>query len=207
LKYGDELLDLKGPRVTLARITSRLLPAPLVNLYVGIIVSLWSPVGLGPILTPLVSILICIGIMVVLPIVPILYSAWRGHVDLDVSERESRPKFFLFSLLCYGLAYILYWYLGSLVMMTLAAAYFFVTAALMTASLKTKVSVHAAGVGGPGTVVILMFGPVALVFTVLWVAVVWSRTALHQHTLAQSIAGLVIGIVVAAIATVLVYAL
>jgi membrane-associated phospholipid phosphatase len=206
LKYGDELLDLKGPTITLARITSRLLPAPLVNLYVGIILSLWSPVGLGPTLRPLESILICIVAMVVLPIVPILYSAWRGHVDLDVSERESRPKFFLFSLLCYALAYIVYWYLGSLAMMTLAAAYFLVTAAVMTASFKTKVSVHAAGVGGPGTVIILMFGPVALVFTLLWVAVVWSRTALRQHTLAQSIAGLAIGILVAAVATVLVYA-
>lgn len=205
MKYGDELLDLQGTRISLARVISRLSAAPLINFYVGIAFSLWSPIGLGPFLTPLTSILICTGIMVILPVVPILYAARKGSIDLDVSVRESRPRFFAFSLCCYISAYFIYWYLGSLVMSTLAAAYFFVTAGVMAASFKTKVSVHAAGVGGPGTGLIVVFGVPALIVVPAWIAVVWARTALLQHTYRQSLGGLLTAIGISAVVFVLMY--
>ncbi len=68
LRFHDEILGLKGFDVTIARIISRLLPAPLINFYVGVIIGLTAPAGLGPTMTPLSAILVCTSVMVILPI-------------------------------------------------------------------------------------------------------------------------------------------
>jgi len=196
MKYGDELLDLHGKRVAMARAISRLTPAPLINLYIGIIFSIYSPIGLGPFLTPLSNILLCIIMMVILPITPILYSARNGTVDLDVSDWESRKKFFLFSLPFYAAAFIVYWLLGCVVMSAIAAAYFTVTSGVTIANQKSKVSVHGAGIGGPGTALFFVFGCFALPVIIVWILVIWSRTVLKQHSLKQSIAGVLLGIII-----------
>jgi membrane-associated phospholipid phosphatase len=196
MKYGDEVLDLHGRRVAVARVISRLAPAPLINLYVGIIFSLFSPIGLGPILTPFSNILLCIIMMVILPITPILYSAMKGVVDLDVSEWESRTKFFLFSLPFYAGAFIVYSLLNCVVMSALAAAYFTVTSGVTIANQKSKVSVHGAGIGGPGTALFFVFGWFALPVIIVWILVIWSRTILKQHSLKQSVAGVLLGIII-----------
>ncbi|MGY5872109.1 MAG: hypothetical protein RTV72_07700 [Candidatus Thorarchaeota archaeon] len=196
MKYGDELLDLQGRRVSVARMISRLTPAPLINLYVGIIFSLFSPIGLGSFLTPLSNILLCIIMMVILPIAPILYSARKGRVDLDVSDWESRTKFFLFSLPVYALAFLVYLLLGCIIMSSLAAAYFTVTSGVTLANQRTKVSVHGAGIGGPGTALLIVLGWIAFPVFIGWVLVIWSRTILRQHNFVQSIGGVLLGIVI-----------
>ena len=184
---------------------SRLTPAPLINLYVGIIFSWYSPIGLGSTLTPTTSLLLCIIFMVVLPISPIIFEAARGNIDLDVSQRESRTKFFLFSLLCYVLAFILYHLYSCTVMSALAAAYFTVTLGVTIVSLRTKVSVHCAGVGGPGTALIYVFGAIATPVILLWILVIWARTVLQQHSMIQSISGVFLGVIITALTYPFVY--
>ncbi|TFG29769.1 hypothetical protein EU528_09225 [Candidatus Thorarchaeota archaeon] len=196
MKYGDELLDLQGRRVFVARAISRLTPAPLINLYVGIIFSLYSPIGLGLILTPLSNIILCIIMMVILPITPILHSARKGNVDLDVSEWEDRTKYFLFSLPFYAGAFIMYSILGCVIMSALAAAYFTVTSGVTIANQKSKISVHGAGIGGPGTALFFVFGWIAFPVVIMWILVIWSRTVLEQHSLSQSIGGVFLGIII-----------
>jgi membrane-associated phospholipid phosphatase len=196
MRYGDELLNLHGRRVVVARVISRITPAPLINLYVGIIFSLYSPIGFGPILTPLSNIILCIFMMVILPITPILYSAKKGHVDLDVSEWESRTKFFLLSLPVYASAFLMYWILDCMIMSALSAAYFTVTSGVTIANQRTKVSVHGAGIGGPGTALFYVFGWYAIPVVFVWILVIWSRTILKQHTLKQSITGVMLGLVI-----------
>ncbi|MHA1290923.1 MAG: hypothetical protein ACTSPB_26360, partial [Candidatus Thorarchaeota archaeon] len=58
------------------------------------------------------------------------------------------------------------------------------------------VSVHGAGIGGPGTALFFVFGWLALPVVFAWILVIWSRTVLKQHTLKQSIAGVMLGIVI-----------
>ncbi len=205
MKFGDQLLDLEGRDVVLARIISRLTPAPLINLYVGIIFSWSSPIGLGPILTPLTNMMLCVCLMVILPITPILFEAWHGNVDLDVSVRESRTKFFLFSILCYIIAFSAYTLLDCLIMSALSAAYLTVTVGVMVASLRTKVSVHGAGIGGPGTALFFVYGWIAFPVIFLWILVILSRTILKQHTLTQSIAGVLLGVIITTITYPFVY--
>jgi len=196
LKYGDEHLDISGMQVSIARAISRVTPAPLVNLYVAVILALWSPIGLGPVLSPLLAILICVALMVVIPVLPIMLEAWRGSVDLDVSAREQRAKFFMFSLVCYVLAYAIYTVLECPIMSSLAVAYFFVTLGIMLVSFKTKVSVHVAGVAGPGTGLIVIFGVNALPVILLWIVVGWARTVLRQHSPTQSLTALILAVVI-----------
>lgn len=134
--------------------------------------------------------------MVILPITPIIYSARKGLVDLDVSEWESRKKFFLFSLPVYVFAFLVFSFLGCVIMSSLAAAYFTVTCGVTMANEKTKVSVHGAGVGGPGIALLFVYGWIAFPVVFVWILVIWSRTTLKQHSLVQSIAGVILGIVI-----------
>jgi len=205
LKFGDDTLGLHGRDVFLARVISRVASAPLINLYVGLIFSWFSPIGLGSILTPLTNMMICVSLMVILPITPILYEAWHGNIDLDVSVRESRTKFFMFSVICYLVAYIVYSYFGCLIMSALASAYFTVTTGIMIASFKTKVSVHGAGVGGPGTALFFVYGWAAFPVILLWILVIISRVVLRQHTLKQSITGVLLGVIITTITYPFVY--
>ncbi len=203
MKFGDEMLDLTGREVTLARIISRLTGAPLINFYVGTIMIIFAPpLTFGVILSPLSAFLICMSLMVVTPILPILYQAWRGNIDLDISTQKMRARFFGFAILCYTLAFMMYFIAQSPLMYNLAAAYACVTAGVMLANFRTKVSVHSAGVAGPGTALILVYGPAALFVIILWIVVVWSRVILKQHSLNQGLLGIGIGVII----TLIVYA-
>ncbi len=142
------------------------------------------------------SILICLVVMVILPIAPIVYEARKGNVDLDVSERESRTKFFVFSMICYIIAFVVYGYFGCHIMRILAAAYFSVTVGVLLVSFKSKISVHGAGVGGPGAALIYVYGPLALVVVFVWILVIYSRVILKQHSLEQSIAGVILAVTI-----------
>lgn len=194
MKYSDELMDLKGKKVNLARVISRFTPAPLINLYVGAIISYTSPISLGPYLTPEVSLIICLLLMVILPVVPIVYEAWRGKIDLDISDQEKRTKFFGFALVCYFVATIIYWTVDCEVMLILAISYFTVTSGVMIATFHWKVSVHVAGVSGPGTALLLVYGLWASPIIIVWLAVIWSRLTLRQHSLKEVLTGLLLGI-------------
>jgi len=205
VKFGDELIELHGTAVSIARFISRVTPAPLINLYVGIIFSWFSPIGLGPILTPMGSLLLCIALMVIVPIAPIILEAVKGNVDLDVSKRESRTKFLLFSLPCYLLSFGVYAILGCVIMSSLAAAYFTVTTGVTVATMRTKVSVHGAGVGGPGTALLFVFGIIALPVVFVWVAVIWARIVLQQHSMTQSLTGVLLGVIITALTYPFVY--
>ncbi|TFG14446.1 hypothetical protein EU537_03235 [Candidatus Thorarchaeota archaeon] len=192
MKYGDESLDISGRRVTLARAISRVTPAPIINLVVGTIMSIASSNRLGPVLTSSASILVCLIFMVILPVMPIIIEAYRGNVDLDVSQQEVRTKFFAFAIFFYLIAFSIYSVLNADIMQYLSAAYITVTVGVMLVNRISKVSVHGAGVGGPGTALIIEYGLLASPVLVVWILVIWSRTILRQHTLRESISGVLL---------------
>jgi hypothetical protein len=196
LRFADQDLDISGARVTIARVISRVTPAPLFNLYVGIVVAFSSPVGLGPNLDAVSSLTICFLLMVILPAAPIIYEAMKGRIDLDVSEQAMRTRFFLAAILFYIAAYGIYSVLECRVMAVLALAYVTVTIGIMIITWWSKVSVHCAGVGGPGTAIIIIYGVLGLPVILVWIAVVWSRPVLRQHTLKQAVIGLVAAVII-----------
>ena len=196
MKYADETMDLDGRSISVARGISRLTPAPLINLYVGVIIAFGLPTNLGPLLNSW-SVLLVVGIfMVILPLTPIVLEAWKGNIDLDVSAQEMRTKFFLYAIFFYLVAYIIFFLTECHIMMVLSAAYIMVTVGVMFSTMKSKISIHGAGIGGPGTALFYIYGIIATPVIVLWILVIWARTTLKQHTLTQSILGLVIGIII-----------
>lgn len=207
MKFGDKTLELNGPKITFARVISRLTAAPLINFYTGMIISIAGYPPLGPILNPWSNMLICILLMVVAPITPIVVQAKRGKVDLDVSKQEQRLRFFLFGILCYIAAYGVYWWVQSDVMRILAAAYVAVTSGVTLTNEYTKVSVHAAGIAGPSTALIYMYGVPALPIIGIWGLVVWARSTLKQHSIAQGILGIVLGVFITAVTYFILYPL
>ena len=90
-------------------------------------------------------------------------------------------------------------------MSALAAAYFTVTLGVTIVSLRTKASVHCAGVGGPGTALIYVFGAIATPVIFLWILVIWARTVLQQHSMIQSVIGILLGVIITALTYPLVY--
>ena len=90
-------------------------------------------------------------------------------------------------------------------MSTLAAAYFSVTLGVLLVSIRWKISVHGAGVGGPGAALIYVYGLFALGVVIVWAIVIYSRVTLRQHTPTQSIAGVSIAVVISWVTYVLLY--
>jgi len=129
--------------------------------------------------------------LTVLPLLSILVSVRKGEVDIFVSEREKRGKYYLLSLLSYlaGLAYTLWrgyaLYATLCLSYTLSAA----TLAAVTVALKWKISVHTAGIAGPTTALVCALGPECSPLFLLLIPVAWARYELKAHTLGQLVAG------------------
>jgi len=139
--------------------------------------------------------------MVVLPVTPIIIEAYRENVDLDVSKQEVRTRFFAYAIFFYVIAFSIYYVMKADVMLHLSGAYITVTTGVMLVNRISKVSVHGAGVGGPGTALMVEYGLLAAPIIIIWILVVWSRTVLKQHTLIQSLSG----VFLAAAITILTY--
>jgi len=68
---------------------------------VSVVFSWFSPIGIGPLMTPLSSALTGILTLCVLPFVPVVYSARTGRTDLDVSDIRQRAPLYLPGLASY----------------------------------------------------------------------------------------------------------
>jgi hypothetical protein len=72
-------------------------------------------------------------------------------------------------------------------------------ASSLLVTLAWKISIHAAMVAGAVTILVLVFGPVALLAVPLVPLVCWARVSVRDHTVAQTLAGAVLGATVAAV--------
>jgi membrane-associated phospholipid phosphatase len=62
-----------------------------------------------------------------------------------------------------------------------------------------KVSIHTAVAAGTATTLVLVFGPWLLLAWPFVGVIAWSRVALHEHTVAQTVVGVVLGAVAAGV--------
>jgi membrane-associated phospholipid phosphatase len=141
-------------------------------------------------------------------VMPMLYLIWLRHrgliTDLDVQLREQRMKPMLFTLACGGLAWlVLLLGVAPMQMTLLAGVLWLQMVAIFFITLRWKISVHCATAASVATVVcVLLKTPLPL----LGVPVIaWSRVRLRRHTLAQTVAGSLLGFGLFAIAISLVY--
>ena len=134
---------------------------------------------------------------------PALYVVWllrRGQVtDLDVSRREQRKRPMLVMAACSGVAWLLLWIMGgSDATLILTGALTLQSALMLAVTLHWKISQHGAMSAWAGRLGWLLLGtPLALLVVPL---VVWSRVRLGRHTLAEAVAGALLGLAISSAA-------
>lgn len=163
---------------------------------VSVAFSWFSPIGIGPCLSPSLSTMIGLATLCILPFLPVAYGVRAGEIDLDVSDPKKRVPLYLPGLASYAIGASIFWILSSKVMFVIALAYLCVASATFMITLVWKISAHTAGVAGPITALTFVFGPWVLPLHMLSIMMVWSRVKLDAHTLNQAVAGLLVAIAV-----------
>lgn len=138
-----------------------------------------------------------VGFSMMTPLVYLVWLLWRGRItDLDVQLREQRMRPMLFTIACAIGAWLLL-LIGAAPqpLVILAGALLIETLILFVITLRWKISVHCAAAAGAATVIWSIVGsPLPLLVGVPLIA--WSRVRLHRHTLAQVVAGSILGVAV-----------
>lgn len=136
--------------------------------------------------------------------VPFLYivrGVRRGRLtDHHVRLREQRrlPLLVGIASVLIGLTLLALWGAPRDLVALVAAMAVGLSSSLLV-TLFWKLSIHTAVVAGAITILVLVFGPTLLVLAPLVALVCWARVAVHDHTPAQTVAGVALGATVAAV--------
>jgi membrane-associated phospholipid phosphatase len=134
----------------------------------------------------------------VLPYALILHGVRRGRLsDKNISLREQRIRFGLVAItsILTGLA-VLAAFDAPAELVALVASIAVGVACGWVITLWWKISVHAAIAAGAAAVLVLVVGPALLVVWPLVALIAWSRVQVGDHTTAQVLAGVALGVVV-----------
>jgi membrane-associated phospholipid phosphatase len=121
--------------------------------------------------------------------------------DMDVPARTDRNLPLLLATVSY--------FVGTAVLLIIRApllstavmfGYFAGTLFIFLVNLRWKISIHTMGIAGPTTVLVYVFGYWGALLGLLLPPVIWSRVYLKKHTLAQALAGAVVGFLLTAFA-------
>jgi membrane-associated phospholipid phosphatase len=145
---------------------------------------------------PFVGISLTFGTFIPLLIIYLL--SRRGLIsDFFVSEREERAKPFTGAIASYLVGSLALLLVGAPIIVTaLMLCYAGNTLVMMLITRVWKISVHASGIAGPTTALIISLGTWASVFFALLLPVGWARMKLGAHTPTQMVAGALVTIVI-----------
>jgi membrane-associated phospholipid phosphatase len=129
---------------------------------------------------------------------PMIYVFWLYATDrisdLDMSVRHERESVFGAFVVFYLLGTIALWYTHAPKLLVAAmAGYTLSTFIVQYITRYWKISTHALGITAPLVAMTLLYGRGPLPFLILIPMVCWARVYLKAHTLAQVVAGAVIG--------------
>jgi membrane-associated phospholipid phosphatase len=196
IRPGDQELARPLPRrLRVARLVGELLSPPPILAVLALVVA-WDS---SP--TPAMAILwggIAAVSASVLPYALILRGVRRGRLsDKNISLREQRIRFAAVAItsILTGLA-VLAAFDAPAEMVALQASIAVGVACGWVITIWWKISVHAAIAAGAATVLLLVFGLALLVVWPLVALIAWSRVQASDHTPAQVLAGIALGIVV-----------
>ncbi len=135
------------------------------------------------------ALLVLLLTQTILPLLPILIDTARGKIDIFVTERKKRWKYYILTLLSYvvGLVYIVD--KGLWIYFPFYASYMAIAAVMALITLKWKISVHTAGIAGPTTALVYLVGLEKAYLYLLLIPVAWARYRLKAHTVSQLVAG------------------
>jgi membrane-associated phospholipid phosphatase len=138
----------------------------------------------------------------VLPTLFITYGVRRGRwSDRTVGARRPRLVVLAFITASVTTGLILLLVLGAPRLLTGYLAFMLASVAVLAAITTVwKISIHCAVASGSVAILALSFGPLVLPAYALVALLGWSRVALRDHTVAQAVAGAVLGAGAAALA-------
>jgi membrane-associated phospholipid phosphatase len=196
IRPGDQELARPLPRrLRVARLAGELLSPPPILAVLALVVA-WDS---SP--TPAMAVVwggIAALSTSVLPYALILRGVRRGRLtDRNISLREQRIRFAAVAIasILTGLT-VLAAFDAPAEMVALQASIAVGVACGWVITLWWKISVHAAIAAGAATVLLLVFGLALLVVWPLVALIAWSRVQVGDHTPAQVLAGIALGIVV-----------
>jgi membrane-associated phospholipid phosphatase len=195
-RHGDQEMAQRLPRrLRVARLVGELLSPPPILVVLALVVA-WAS---SP--TPAMAVLwggIAALFASVLPYALILRGVRRGRLtDKNISLREQRIRFGVVAIasILLGLA-LLAAFNAPAEMVALLASIAVGVACGWVITLWWKISVHAAIAAGAATVLTLVFGTALLAAWALVALIAWSRVQVGDHTLAQVLAGVALGVIV-----------
>jgi membrane-associated phospholipid phosphatase len=195
-RHGDQELAQRLPRrLRVARLVGELLSPPPILVVLALVVA-WDSSS-----TPAMAVvwgMIAAVFASVLPYALILRGVRRGRLsDKNISLREQRIRFAGVAIgsILLGLVVLLA-FDAPAELVALQASIAVGVACGWVITLWWKISVHAAIAAGAATVLLLVFGPALLVVWPLVAVVAWSRVQVGDHTPAEVLAGVVLGVVV-----------
>jgi len=141
--------------------------------------------------------LLTLFLMILTPAAYLVYLHKRGQItDLDVYVRQQRIRPYLLSIACslvtFGMLHQSY---APVLLQVIAAAAIFETSGLFLVNLKWKISAHAAAAAGFSSLGFWVGGGLAVPMLIFIPLVAWSRVHLKRHTLYQTIAGSLWGMI------------
>jgi membrane-associated phospholipid phosphatase len=195
-RHGDQEVAQRLPRrLRVARLVGEVLSPPPILVALALVVA-WAS---SP--TPAMAArwgAIAALFASVLPYALILRGVRQGRLtDKNISLREQRIRFGVVAITSILLGLVLLAAFDAPAeMVALLAAVAVGVACGWVITLWWKISVHAAIAAGAATVLTLVFGPALVVVWPLVALIAWSRVQVGDHTPAQVLAGIALGIVV-----------
>lgn len=186
-------------RIIWARAVSDILSPPAVWAVLAFPIALRDAASLGQALlwAAIYGVLVCL-----IPVLYIAWMVWRGEItDIHMRVRQQRFRPFIVSLVCTTVAWWTLRLLGAPPVVPQFVLFTLIQLAIVAVvTLGWQISIHAMSISGALVAVAWLYGlGAALLFFPLVPLVGAARITLKRHTLAQVLAGTVVGVVVAMI--------
>jgi len=198
-RNGDSLGERQNEmRKRIANLTSNILNPFLVSLVVILLLSFASaPSTLDALKWALIA--MALSVFPVFSI--IVYLVRSGRLDaIFTNVRGQRTKIYLLAGLCAIVGYIILTYLRAPSILVAAfIAGLSTVVVFMCINLRWKISLHTAFISGSVTVLVMLFGWLAVATVLLVPLTAWARIELEHHSLAQAATGALLAALIVAV--------
>jgi membrane-associated phospholipid phosphatase len=144
-----------------------------------------------------VTLLTTVIFAVIAPIMLFVILRHKGKlIDQDASLKEERTFPFIIAIFFYTAGfYVLINFKINVVSIAFWFCYISNTLLTILINRRWKISAHSMGAAGPLAAITFLFGPIALLFSIVVVLVGWSRIQLKCHTFFQVAGGAVLAFI------------
>lgn len=129
-----------------------------------------------------------------IPFVSVYFLRLQGRTDIFMSERRRRPKHFTPGLIGYAASACVFQIWGMRLMRTASASFLATSLILLLLTLKTKVSIHVAGLTSTVVLIIYSYGSYGLILLPLIPVLAWARVNTGEHNFQHTVLGTLTGL-------------